>query len=104
MDMNRNQYFMAGLVILLMGVQFRMLDSVTLNKECSQFIHRKLNKKDQPASGRPHFAAVTTWGQTKAVEQVTELRTIRPPKWLGFALLSVGAVLALHSLAMPKPE
>jgi hypothetical protein len=102
MDLNRNQYFMAGLVILLMGVQFRMVDSVTLNKECSAFIQNKLSKQDKSAVA-PNLAAFS-WGKTKVVESVPELRTVRPPNWLGFALISVGAVLVLHSLAMPKPE
>lgn len=103
MDLNRNQYFLAGLVILAMGIQFRMVESVTLNKECSEFLHRKFDKKDQNAA--PQVAnTVSFWGESQAVERIPELRTIRPPKWLGFALLSVGAVLVLHSLAMPKPE
>jgi hypothetical protein len=29
--------------------------------------------------------------------------TVKPPEWLGWCLMSVGAVLALHSLSMPKP-
>jgi hypothetical protein len=33
----------------------------------------------------------------------TPRRTLRPPTWLGFALISIGAVLVLHSLAMKKP-
>jgi hypothetical protein len=33
----------------------------------------------------------------------TPRRTIRPPEWLGFALMSIGGVLMLHSLAMKKP-
>lgn len=30
-------------------------------------------------------------------------KTFQPPEWIGWALLSIGAVLVLHSLAMPKP-
>jgi hypothetical protein len=30
-------------------------------------------------------------------------KVIQPPDWLSWCLISVGAVLALHSLAMPKP-
>jgi hypothetical protein len=33
----------------------------------------------------------------------TPLREFKPPQWLGWALMSVGSVLVLHSLAMPKP-
>jgi hypothetical protein len=28
---------------------------------------------------------------------------LRPPVWLGYALMSVGGVLMLHSLAMKRP-
>jgi hypothetical protein len=31
------------------------------------------------------------------------MRTVTPPDWIGWALLSVGSVLVLHSLVMPKP-
>jgi hypothetical protein len=30
-------------------------------------------------------------------------KVIEPPSWLGWAVLSVGAVVTLHSLAMKKP-
>jgi hypothetical protein len=101
MDMNRNQYFLAGLVILALGMQFRMVESVTLNQECSEFLHEKFSKKEKAT---PKVASTFAgWGKSEAIAKVAALRTIRPPQWLGFALLSVGAVLVLHSLAMPKP-
>ena len=102
MDMNRNQYFLAGLIILALGLQFRMVESVTLNQECSEFLHKKLTKKSESAN--PVGQSMAIWGGSQAAEKIPELRTVRPPTWLGFALLSVGAVLVLHSLAMPKPE
>jgi len=102
MDMNRNQYFLAGLIILAMGLQFRMVESVTLNKECSEFLHRKLSKKGE--AGTTPANNVAFFGESQAVKGIPELRTLRPPQWLGYALLSVGAVLVLHSLAMRRPE
>ena len=29
-------------------------------------------------------------------------RVVHPPEWIGWMLLSLGSVLILHSLAMPK--
>ena len=31
------------------------------------------------------------------------LRTVKPPEWLGWCLISVGGVVLLHALAMKKP-
>jgi hypothetical protein len=31
-------------------------------------------------------------------------KVLQPPEWLGWAIISVGAVFVLHSLAMPKPS
>jgi hypothetical protein len=30
-------------------------------------------------------------------------KVLQPPEWLGWCLISVGAVLVLHSLAMNRP-
>ena len=35
MEMNRNQYLMLGIVVLLLGVQFRMIESFVLNAEAT---------------------------------------------------------------------
>ena len=36
MDINRNQYFMVGLVLLLLGLQLRLVDSYTLTPELTK--------------------------------------------------------------------
>ena len=98
MEINRNQYFMAGLVILLLGVQFRLVDSFVLNEETAALVEKQL-KITQVAATDSRAAA--------AVVQSTpgpNLRVIRPPKWVGWALISVGGVLILHSLAMKRPD
>jgi hypothetical protein len=92
--MNRNHYFLAGLVILFFGIQLRVVESFVLNDKATQWM-----------------AARTDDGQTTPGEMFVrtfpslapeERRTITPPTWVGWAVLSFGAVLVLHSVAMPK--
>jgi hypothetical protein len=95
MDINRNQVFLVGLVLVLFGVQFRALDSVVLTPKATKFL---AEQTDQPGAAA-----------TKAIESITgktatlPRQTVRPPDWLGYFLLSVGAVLILHSWTMVKP-
>ncbi|PQO26546.1 hypothetical protein [Blastopirellula marina] len=97
MELNRNQYFMIGLIVLALGIQFRIVDSVTLTEEASTFIAKRIVKQ-QAAAGEIPPAFVPA-----AESQASAKRTINPPEWLGWALISVGGVLILHSLAMQKP-
>ena len=95
MDITRNQYFLAGLVLLFLGLEFRAIESMQLTSECTQFLARRTN----------HPAVATTDSIDKLVGTTTSLppKTIIPPEWVGYSFLSLGAVLILHSLAMPKP-
>ncbi|MGA2068266.1 MAG: hypothetical protein ABSG86_25055 [Thermoguttaceae bacterium] len=95
MDITRNQYFMAGLVVLALGIQFRMVDTIELTPKFTQFL------ADQ--TGHP-LAAVGASTQSLAQPGglPTKGKTIRPPEWIGYSLLSLGAILVLHSLGMPK--
>ena len=66
-----------------------------------QFINKRLikAKKKKPTQQRyPTLFATAAKNSPRAAQ-----RTIRPPKWLGWAFLSAGAVLVLQSFAMPKP-
>jgi len=95
-DFNRNYIFLVGLILLFLGMEFRSVDSVILNTETSQFITE-------------HFANSTTQSTTDfapTILNATPLisqRTIQPPQWLGWMLVSLGSVLALHSFVMPRP-
>ncbi|MBI3838546.1 MAG: hypothetical protein HY288_11520 [Planctomycetia bacterium] len=95
MEFNRNQYFILGLVVMLLGFQIRMVETFVLNEKASRFLAERMAAAVADADGtvRPFLPAVGP----------TPRRTLRPPTWLGFALISVGAVLVLHSLAMKKP-
>ena len=55
MEINRNQYFMIGLVILLLGLQIRMVETYVLNERCSKFIAERLTPgvPDSEGSVRP---------------------------------------------------
>jgi hypothetical protein len=92
MEFNRNQFFLAGLVVLFLGIQFRMIGSFTLNEKTTRFLASRMQEKAVSPT------AVLTGQATSLARKV-----VHPPQWLGYAMLSVGSVLVLHSLAMPKP-
>ena len=95
--MNRNHFFAIGLVVLMLGIQIRLVESVRLTEKSSRFIAEKF-EKNKPPDPNPIASLL-------AISQgTTPRKTIRPPKWLGWSLISVGAVLILHSLAMKKPQ
>ena len=93
MELNRNQYFFIGVVLLLVGLQFRMVSSFTLTSDATRF----LAERTQKSAGDGVLLALTS--DVGAGPQ----KVIQPPEWLGWCLMSVGGVLVLHSLAMRKP-
>jgi len=95
MELNRNQWLLAGLVLLLLGLQFRMVDSFVLTPELTTFLA-------DHASG-PVAAASQTMGVFMTVEPLAA-KTVRPPEWIGWSLLSIGAVFVLHAMSMRKPD
>ena len=94
MDFNRNQFFFIGLVVLLLGLQFHYVSSYVLTPKATQFLADRTGHATPAAI--PFYDA--TFGSYAAPRTVLE-----PPEWMGWLMISVGAVLVLHSLAMPKP-
>jgi hypothetical protein len=94
MDLNRNQWFLLGLVVLFLGIEFRLIDSIVLTPEVTKFIAERTE--------RPVAAAGHTVGTMLRAEAVPP-KTVRLPEWLGWALVSVGAVAILHALSMKAP-
>jgi hypothetical protein len=92
MDLNRNQFFFLGLVVLLIGLQVRCVSSYVLNGKTTQFLAERTGNGPSPVAAS--FMSMSGSGPQKVIE---------PPEWLGWCLMSVGAVLVLHSLAMKKP-
>jgi hypothetical protein len=94
MDLNRHQFFFIGLLVLLIGVQFRYVNSFVLNAETTQFLADRTGQSSGVSATVFAATAGTSAGPRKVVQ---------PPEWLSWCLISVGAVLCLHSLAMPRP-
>ena len=94
MEITRNQYFMAGLVLFLLGIQFRAIESVELKEQFAKFVAGQ--------TGHP-LAALNDAPMVSSLPGTAAARVVSPPEWIGWMLLSLGGVLVLHSMAMPKP-
>ena len=82
---------MTGIFLVLLGIQFRLIESITLNDKTTRFLAN-------------HSGSATTSTSASLFPSSTVPRkTIEPPQWLGWAFISIGAVFILHSLAMKKP-
>ena len=90
-ELNRPQMYMAGLIVLLLGLEFRLVDSIVLTEPATKFVAEKFE------SGELATTAPNWFAQTMPVK-----KTLTPPKWIGWSFLSVGGVMVLHSLAMRK--
>ena len=93
MELNRNQYFFLGVLVLLIGLQFRVVASYTLTPEVTRYLAERTHRSPAQAT------LVSFTSDLGALPN----KVIVPPEWLGWCLMSVGSVLILHSLAMKKP-
>ena len=96
MELNRNQFFFLGLVVLLVGMQCRLVSTYVLNPEATKFLAERTGQSP-PAAAASIFTM--TSGNASGPRKV-----VQPPEWLGWCLLSVGSVLVLHSLALGRPN
>jgi len=94
-EFNRNQWFMVGLLILFVGIQIRVVDSVVLTEESTRILTEKMGTRQQ--------AATSDLIQTASFGTVVPRKVIEPPRWVGWALIAAGVVFVLHSLALRKP-
>ncbi len=92
-ELNRNQYFFLGIVILLLGVQVRNVSAYVLTEDATRFLAEHTGTS-------PEASLVSISDDLGAGPK----RVLHPPEWLGWCLMSLGAVFILHSLAMKRPE
>lgn len=94
MEMNRNRYFLVGVLLILLGTQFRMIDSFVLNEPTTRVL-AKMSQKSQPTVN-DSFSSFLMQVHPKPTKRV------HPPRWLGLAMIAVGSVVSLHALAIPR--
>lgn len=94
MALYRNRYFFIGVLLVLLGLQFRRIESFVLNEPTTRFFAKMANK--------PVVDNSTTIGAL--FEPVTPpiRKRVTPPRWLGLSMLAVGGVISLHALSIPR--
>jgi hypothetical protein len=100
MDFNRNQFFFLGMFILLIGIQMRTVDTFVLSPEATKFLAERSGNATVASAATSPGAFIAA--NTPANPMMR--KSLHPPEWLGWCLVSIGAVLVLHSLAMPRPS
>jgi hypothetical protein len=98
--MNRNHFFLFGLVLLYVGLQCRFVETFVLNTKTSTFLAQRFGSTEASATMNITQAAQRFFPAAMAT---SSSRSVTPPEWVGWAILSIGSVLVLHALAMPKP-
>ncbi len=96
MDVDRNRYFMFGIILFLLGLQFRLVDTVVLNESSTRALHRFARE----ARIADNNAATNVYMQVAPSPK----KSVKPPHWLGFVLLTVGGVMSLHALVLPRRQ
>lgn len=96
MGLTRNRYFMSGLLLILLGIQFRLVQSFVLNEPTTRTLIKLSKKSPMVSSGSSLLEDF--------VMQVgaSPKKRIEPPRWLGLAMVAVGAVISLHAVALPR--
>jgi hypothetical protein len=82
MRVKRHHLLLGGLLLFFAGVQFRLVESFTLSERSSHFVSAQLGTKGG-------LEPQTLW------QNMPSRKVVKPPRWLGLALMSVGSVLSL---------
>ena len=96
MELTRVKIFMIGMLVLLIGIQFKMVDTYVLNQDATQFIQSRMNRVDASAA-----VAARNWLPLSAAAPRGRWS---PPRRLGWAMISIGSVLVLYTLAIRRTD
>lgn len=96
MKFDRNRCLILGIVLLLLGIQYRVVAAVTLTPDATRVLAKYTAPKQ---SDQIETARLFAPQQTDAVAK----KEIRPPRWAGLSMIAVGSVLILNSFVMRRP-
>jgi hypothetical protein len=88
-----NRFLIFGALILLMGVQLRWVETFVLTHKASQFVEDNMKHSGLRTASAYDFDTLLSAGPAPK-------KSITPPRWLGWAFLSVGAVLLFHGISL----
>lgn len=94
--MNARSCFALGIVLLLLGIQFRKVETFVLNDKASQFVERRMRDGAIRTEGG-YDPMILSAGSVPR-------KRLTHPRWVGWAFISVGAVLILHGLTLKPLE
>lgn len=94
MSFYRNRYFLSGILLILLGLQFRRVESFVLNERSTRVVARLTNKQLVDNS--------TTFGAIFEPVTPTPTKRITPPRWLGLSMIALGCVITFHAFSIPK--
>lgn len=94
MSLYRNRYFLAGILLILLGIQFRMVQSFVLNEPATRVL-AKIGKDTAVASQS---------SMTDFLLQVhpNPTKRVTPPRWFGLSLITAGVVISCHAIVIPR--
>lgn len=80
-----------GVILLLAGITLKSVESFTLTPTATRLLSRHAG----PSTDTPEGAL-----QSMIVENTDQRHMIRPKGWVGWGLLSAGAVLLAHGIIL----
>lgn len=95
MSKYRHRYFLLGILLVLLGVQFRMIDSFVLNEKATRVLAKVTQTK---------VASESTFGSWMSVVSGPPMKRVTPPRWIGLVMIAAGAVICFHAFSIPKYE
>ena len=88
--------FALGIVLLLLGLQFRKVETFVLNEKASNFVERRMREGAIRTEGGYDSMILSTGSVPR--------KRLTHPRWVGWAFISVGAVLVLHGMTLKPLE
>ena len=81
-----------GLILVLLGIQFRAVDTYVLNQRASDYIEKRMKQNNAIRDENSYNSMLLMVGPTPRKE-------LTHPRWLGLALISIGVVFLLQGVS-----